>query len=97
MSLPSTIVLGSNFTTFAATEMLMDKSEVLAFLDSEIHRLTQARELLSDGAGPGHSKRTSYGSVSAVRKRRRMSADARRRISEAQKKRWAAVKKAAKR
>ena len=76
--------------------MVMNKDGVLAFIDSEIERLTQARQLLSNSTGSEYGKKTSYGPVGNGRKRRRMSSDARRRISEAQKKRWAAVKKAAK-
>ena len=74
----------------------MNTRGVLALIDSEIQRLKQARDLLAGGVGTGHSKTVSGGSVGTPRRRRRMSADARRRISEAQKKRWAAVKKAKK-
>ena len=73
----------------------MNKASVLAFLDAEIERLQEARNLLS-----GHPGSTGNGSwrngskTTGVRKRRRMSAEARRRISLAQKKRWAARKAA---
>jgi hypothetical protein len=74
----------------------MNKTGVLELIDAEIEQLTHARKILSgsDGLGPrrGTSKVRSFGS----RKRRHMSAEARRRISEAQKKRWSAVKRAAK-
>jgi hypothetical protein len=74
----------------------MNKSGVLELIDAEIERLTQTRKILSDSDGlaprRGTSKVRSFGS----RKRRHMSAEARHRISEAQKKRWSAVKRAAK-
>ena len=68
----------------------MDKARILAFIDAEIQRLTQARALLSSGDGVGVRGLR----IPGIRRRRRMSAEARRRISEAQKKRWAARKKA---
>ncbi|MFL6440145.1 MAG: hypothetical protein ACJ71Q_21415 [Terriglobales bacterium] len=79
----------------------MTKANVLAFLDAEIVRLQRAREILSTGDGGGLGiRRGPSGNIAGrhrgQRKRRRMSAEARRRISEAQKKRWAARKRAAK-
>jgi len=74
----------------------MNKSTVLAFLDAEIERLQQARELLSgDGrsSGPNGNFRHATRGLGRARKRRHMSAAARRKISEAQKKRWAARKR----
>lgn len=75
----------------------MNKATVLAFLDAEIERLTQARQLIasgeSGGFGLGRPARGFRASVGGFRKRRHMSAEARRRISEAQKKRWAARKR----
>jgi hypothetical protein len=75
----------------------MNKATVLAFIDAEIERLTQARQLLSTGDsgsfGLGRSARGYRPAVGGVRRRRHMSAEARRRISEAQKKRWAARKR----
>jgi hypothetical protein len=74
----------------------MNKSAVVAFLDAEINRLQRAKELLSgaDGAGRNGSYGHSSGRLTTgIRRRRRMSAEARRKISEAQKKRWAARKK----
>lgn len=68
----------------------MDKKMVLSFLDAEIERLQQARELLS--ASSRHN------GLAIIRRagKRHMSAAARRKISEAQKKRWALRKRAAK-
>jgi len=68
----------------------MDKKMVLSFLDAEIERLQQARELLSTSGGQN--------GLAIVRQggKRHMSAAARRKISEAQKKRWALRKRAGK-
>jgi len=72
----------------------MNKANILAFLDAEIGRLERARELLSDSdSAKQNGNRRGKGST-GPRRRRHMSAEARRRISEAQKKRWAARKKA---
>jgi hypothetical protein len=72
----------------------MNKSTVLAFLDAEIERLQQARELLSgDGRSSGPNGNFRHAARGRARKRRHMSAAARRKISEAQKKRWAARKR----
>jgi hypothetical protein len=66
----------------------MDKTLIVRSLDIEIERLQRARALLSS---------TGSGSSGSGRGRRRggprhMSAAARKRISDAQKKRWAKVK-----
>jgi hypothetical protein len=75
----------------------MNKATVLAFLDAEIERLTQARQLLSTGEGGsfglGRPARGFRSAMGGGRRRRHMSAEARRRISEAQKRRWAARKR----
>lgn len=71
----------------------MDSDQIIAEMDSEIARLTQASNLLA-----GRDSR-SYNTVIPInkpRKKRRLSADARARIAAAQRKRWAAQKKAAK-
>ena len=70
----------------------MNKAHVLAFLDAEIERLQEARQLLSGGLTSPNGRRGQ--AQSSGRGRRHMSAEARRRISIAQKKRWAARKKA---
>ena len=73
----------------------MNKSTVLAFLDAEIERLQKARELLSGderSSGRNGDYRLAARGLGRVRKRRHMSAEARKKISEAQKKRWAARK-----
>lgn len=68
----------------------MNKSNVLAMIDAEIERLQRARQILSSSNGFG-----GRAFAGVHRKRRRMSAEAKRRISLAQKKRWAARKRAA--
>ena len=64
----------------------MTLETILASIDSEIAQLKQARALLS---GDGTKKTAS---AAPVRKRRKMSADARKRIADAQRKRWAKQK-----
>jgi len=63
----------------------MNTKELLQSIDEEIARLTKVRDLLSN-----KSKATS-----AANKRRPMSLAGRKRIAAAQRKRWAAAKKAA--
>lgn len=78
----------------------MGLREILALLDDEISRLKEARSLLAgtkrNAAQPATSFAFGANQESAPRKKRRLSAKARARISAAQKKRWAAKKKAAK-
>jgi len=60
---------------------------ILAELDKEISRLQQVRSLLTqDGARPATTK--------VVRRKRKMSAEGRKRIADAQRKRWAKQKRA---
>ena len=71
----------------------MQIPQVLAQLQAERDRIQAAINALSALAGPGKG-----GTVTIThnrRKRRAMSAESRRKISEAQKKRWATRKKAA--
>jgi hypothetical protein len=64
----------------------MTIENILASIDSEIAQLTRARTLLS-----GSSKKTA---TPAAPKKRKMSAAARKRIGDAQRKRWAKQKAA---
>ena len=66
-------------------------TDILKEIDAEIARLQRARELL---AGDSLAKRSSMKTPSAapVRKKRKLSAEARRRIAEAQRRRWAKIK-----
>ena len=63
----------------------MTLAGILSSIDSEIARLTQARALLSD--------LSTKDSAALLPKRRKLSAAARKRIGEAQRKRWAKQKK----
>ena len=72
----------------------MTIDSILSQLDSEIARLTQVRTLLASSAkatsklGVGKAAKT----TAKRRKKRVLSADARKRIADAQRKRWAAQK-----
>jgi hypothetical protein len=59
----------------------MDTTKIIAELDNEIANLTYVRALLA-----GHSSRTAP-------KRRTLSAEARKRIADAQRRRWAKARK----
>jgi hypothetical protein len=77
----------------------MGLNEIVAALDDEISRLQQVRGLLAGTSGNVTQAATSFAlgaNQGKTRKRRKLSAEARRSISAAQKKRWAAQKKAAK-
>lgn len=65
----------------------MKTREILSAIDEEIGRLTQARALLSGG---------STGTMGEKVVKRVLSPEARKRIAEGQKRRWAAAKKKAK-
>jgi len=67
----------------------MNTPELIAAIDAEISRLQQARELLFLMA-----LQESIGPRRRYKRKRVLSAEARARISAAQKKRWAAQKKA---
>jgi hypothetical protein len=70
----------------------MDVNSILASIDEEISRLTAVRQLL---AGSDTMKTSPKSSPSKpARKRRRLSAEARKRIADAQRARWAKQKKA---
>jgi len=77
----------------------MSLDNLLSTIDAEIARLQQARALLagtSNGTGTRRKSTTTAAASPNKRARRTMSAEARKRIAEAQRKRWAAQKKAAK-
>lgn len=65
----------------------MDRERVIEYIGQEIHRLEQVRELLSTTNGHGHFQ--ANGAKSVGPKKRILSADARNRIAQAQKRRWA--------
>ena len=77
----------------------MGLNEIVAALDDEISRLQQVRSLLTSTKGSVTHAAASFvfgENEGKPRKRRHLSAEARERIAAAQRKRWAAQKKAAK-
>jgi uncharacterized protein with WD repeat len=75
----------------------MSIESILAQIDQEIARLTQARKLLeSAGAAVAVRERKPKTRAAKPRKARVLSAEARKRIADAQRKRWAAQKAKAK-
>ncbi len=76
----------------------MEVSRIIAEIDAQISKLQQARELLSGATtqtkGPGRPK-GSKNAAGTKRRRHKLSAEGRRRISESQKKRWAEQRKSA--
>lgn len=76
----------------------MTIASILEELDAEISRLEQVKNLLRSNSGLATGKFASAGKDSANgtgRKKRKLSPEARERIAEAQRKRWAAQKKVA--
>jgi hypothetical protein len=72
----------------------MSIENIIAALDHEVNRLQQARRLLST-LGSTTSPHAATVTKSATKKRKHnMSAEARKRIGDAQRKRWAKQKKA---
>lgn len=75
----------------------MSIAEIVQGLEAEIARLQEAKQLLSGLSENGSSSRARRPSAAAAGKKKRvLSAEARQQIAEAQRKRWAAQKKAAK-
>jgi hypothetical protein len=72
----------------------MSMNDLLSDIDVEISNLQQARALLT-GSDTGRRGKKSA-STRSVKRKGTLSAEGRRRIAEAQRKRWAAQKKAAK-
>lgn len=73
---------------------LMNTSDLLSEIDSEISRLQQVRNLLAGTNGA--STRVARPGKPLLRKKRTMSAEGRAKIAAAQRARWAKQKKAAK-
>jgi hypothetical protein len=74
--------------------LAMSIESIIAEIDAEISRLTQVRSLLAGSRSinsSGAKKKTSR-NPSKTRKKRVLSAEARKRIADAQRKRWAAQK-----
>ena len=77
----------------------MGLNEIVAAIDEEISRLEQVRSLLAGTKGNVTQAATSFAfgaNQGKTRKRGKLSVEARERIAAAQRKRWAAQKKAAK-
>ena len=72
----------------------MTIDSILSQLDSEIARLTQVRSLLANTTktAPKFGNTKASKAPTKRRKKRVLSADARKRIADAQRKRWAAQK-----
>jgi hypothetical protein len=83
--------------------IVMNTAKMIAALDEELSRLRQVRELLAGGAPEepvkrkrGRPAKTAIKTTMApVTKKRNLSDEARQRIAEAQKRRWAAQKRVA--
>jgi hypothetical protein len=83
----------------------MGLAEIIASIDREISTLQRARTLIAAGAGGGRKRggpsnaaavaQAFAGGPSEKRKKRNLSPEGRKRIAEAQKRRWAAKRKAA--
>ena len=78
-------------SNFPACEDEMDEGLIIAAIDEEIGRLLQARALLSGSDAATAALEKATPTQKAVG-RRKVSPAARRRMAEAQKKRWAAIK-----
>ena len=79
----------------------MSLNDVLKSIDAEIARLQQARQLLTLVAltvnlGPNKSVGRPGSNATGSKPKRKFSAAHRKRLAEAQRKRWAAVRKVAK-
>jgi hypothetical protein len=74
----------------------MTIDSILAEIDAEISRLTQARRLLAStgtsNSTTSKSRTVKPSAAKKARKKRVLSPDARKRIAEAQRRRWAAQK-----
>lgn len=72
----------------------MAKDLILAEIDAEIARLTEARKLLAGAASVAKSPtvRKAVGTAKKAKRSRVLSPEARKRIADAQRRRWAAQK-----
>ena len=68
----------------------MSTEWILAEIDAEIEKLTKARTLLANVGKVSAKLANGRGIAGKVRKKRVLSADARKRIADAQRRRWAA-------
>jgi hypothetical protein len=82
-----------------STMIVMNTAKMIAALDEELARLRQVRDLLAGDATEepvkrkrGRPAKNAVKSLTPVAKKRNLSDEARQRIAEAQKRRWAAQK-----
>src|ERR1035441_4276542 len=90
--------LAGQIESIPGGEYQMESDSIISAIDAEIAKLQQARSLLANGGKPNPvttRKATKKLSVKQPKKRV-MSSEVRARIAEAQRKRWAAVKKTTK-
>ena len=73
----------------------MDRNQILASIGEEISRLERVRDLLSATNGNGIFKSNGRSVSTHTPKKRILSEDARNRIAQAQKRRWAKQRKEA--
>ena len=78
----------------------MEVSRIIAEIDAQISKLQQARALLagttvSTGKGPGRPKGSKNAKPVAAPPKRKLSAEGRKRIADAMKRRWAERRKTA--
>lgn len=71
----------------------MNVEKILKSIDEEIQRLQEARNLIADASGANSVVKAKG---NPAKKRRRLSAEARKRMADAQRARWSAKKKAQK-
>jgi hypothetical protein len=74
----------------------MEHKSIISAIDAEISRVEQARKLLAQGIAIHDTILRATAKTAKRAKKRVLSPEARARIAAAQKKRWAAVRKAAK-
>lgn len=80
----------------SVTEDKVELTKIVAELDDQIARLKEARVLLTDGAPTGKRRGRPPGkSTSKAGRKRHLTAEGRKRISEALKRRWALRRKSA--
>ncbi len=70
----------------------MSIETILAQIDAEIARLTQVRKILASSGSPTLTAKPAKKAAPAKSQKRILSPDARKRIADAQKRRWAAQK-----
>jgi hypothetical protein len=74
----------------------MTVTDILSTIDAQISNLEQARTLLTDSGTGRRGKESASTHVVKAKAKRTLSPAGRKRIADAQRKRWAAQKKAAK-